>query len=79
MGFHDVFLPEDIPVPSDFEEIDSVVARSEAHPERRSYLEVARKRLASREPDRITGLAAFRLRKGWSWKRLSEELGSFAK
>lgn len=76
MVWTDVFLPKDAPVPADFEDIDTIVARSDADPARRRHLEAARKALADREAEGITGLAALRLRKGWSQKRLSEEVGT---
>jgi len=72
----DVFRPKDIPAPPDFEDVDAVVARHETNPTRRRHLKEARKALSDREPELITGLAAFRLRKGWSQKRLSEEVGT---
>ena len=59
-----------------FEDIDDVVTQSEADSRRAPYLEKARRDLAEREPDRIRGLAALRLRKGWSQKRLATEVGT---
>jgi len=72
----DEFRPRDIPAPEDYEDIDDVVARHETDNERRRYLEEARIALATREQDRFTGLAALRLRKGWSQKRLADEVGT---
>jgi DNA-binding XRE family transcriptional regulator len=72
----DLFQPKDVPVPADFEDLDAIVARDERVPARRLKLEHARKALATREPQRITGLSALRLRKGWSQKRLADEVGT---
>jgi DNA-binding XRE family transcriptional regulator len=72
----DVFQPKDVPVPADFEDIDAAIERDEKVPARRAKLENARKALAARETRRITGLSALRLRKGWSQKRLADEVGT---
>jgi DNA-binding XRE family transcriptional regulator len=63
-------------LPEGFEDIDDVVAEAEANPKRAAHMERARRDLAEREPDRIKGLAALRLRKGWSQKRLAAEIGT---
>jgi ribosome-binding protein aMBF1 (putative translation factor) len=68
--------PKDAPLPEGFEDIDDVVAQSESDSRRAPYLEKARRDLAEREPDRIKGLAALRLRKGWSQKKLAVEVGT---
>lgn len=67
---------KDAPLSEGFEDIDDVVAQSESDSRRAPYLEKARRDLAEREPDRIKGLAALRLRKGWSQKRLAAEVGT---
>jgi len=72
----DLFQPRDVPIPADFEDLDEIIARDEKVPARRAKLEQARKSLAAREPGRIAGLAALRLRKGWSQKRLADEVGT---
>lgn len=68
--------PESAPLPDGFEDIDDVVAQAESDSRHAPYLEKARRDLADREPDRIKGLAALRLRKGWSQKRLAAEVGT---
>jgi hypothetical protein len=50
----------------DCEDVDVIVAHAEKIPARRAKLENARRALAARESQRITGLSALRLRKGWS-------------
>jgi DNA-binding XRE family transcriptional regulator len=72
----DVFRPRDIPAPEDYEDIDDVIARHETNAVRGQHLQEARIALATREQNRITGLAALRLRKGWSQKRLADEVGT---
>lgn len=73
----DLFQPKDVPIPADFEDLDAVIARDERVPARRAKLEEARKALAARATGgRISGLASLRLRKGWSQKRLADEVGT---
>lgn len=65
-------------VQDDFEDIDEVVARDERDARLAEYLAKARQRLLERAPDRITALAALRLRRGWSQSRLASEVGTCA-
>ena len=72
----DLFQPKDVPIPADYDDLDAIISRDEKVPVRRAKLEQARKALAACEPERIAGLAAMRLRKGWSQKRLADEVGT---
>lgn len=63
-------------LPDEFEDIDDVIAEAERDPKRAAYLQQARQRLVELEPDRIKGLAALRLRRGWSQARLASEIGT---
>jgi DNA-binding XRE family transcriptional regulator len=72
----DVFPPKDVPVPRDFQDLDEVISQEEKDETKRHFLEKARVALSAREPERIVGLAALRLRKGWSQKRLADEVGT---
>jgi ribosome-binding protein aMBF1 (putative translation factor) len=61
-------------MPEGFEDIDSIVARHEANAGR--FLASARKVLAKRVADKVSGIARLRLHKGWSQMRLSKEVGT---
>jgi len=56
-------------------DIDDVVARIEQDTARAAALEEARRTIASRHYAGSWGLAALRLRKGWSQRRLAEAIG----
>jgi DNA-binding XRE family transcriptional regulator len=74
--FVDVFRPKDIPTPPDFDDIDAVVARSDADVYRQKYLEAARRQIATELAPQVAGLSTLRLRRGWSQKRLADEIGT---
>src|SRR5690348_4841549 len=69
------FRPQDIPIPEGFEEIDSVVEEYERDPAKAKALKAARQRLADKLPTATT-LAKLRLSRGWSQKRLADEIGT---
>jgi DNA-binding XRE family transcriptional regulator len=70
------FRAQDIPPPDGFEDIDTAVAALEREPARHTALEEARRRLADRSPEKFSRLAALRMRRGWSQKRLAEAIGT---
>ena len=61
---------------SEFQDIDDVVEADERDNERRQHLENARRRIADRHPREVIGIAALRLRRGWSQQRLAREIGT---
>ncbi len=65
----------DVPLPQNYVDIDKLVARTELVDSRRAALERARIELAE---ERYSGvqpsLSVLRLKKGWSQKRLAQEL-----
>jgi ParB-like chromosome segregation protein Spo0J len=65
----------DIPIPEGFEEIDSVAEEYERDAAKAEALRAARQRLA-RKLEELTPLARLRLSRGWSQKRLADELGT---
>jgi DNA-binding XRE family transcriptional regulator len=70
------FRAQDVPLPDGFEDIDTAVASLEREPARHTALEEARRRLADRSPEKFSKLAALRMRRGWSQKRLAEAIGT---
>lgn len=68
-------VPETADLPAGHLDIDDVVARFEQDPARAAALEEARRTIASRHYGGSGGLAALRLRKGWSQRRLAEAIG----
>jgi DNA-binding XRE family transcriptional regulator len=69
------FRPQDIPVPEGFEEIDSLAQEYERDPVKAEALKAARQRLAKKLAT-ATNLAKLRLSRGWSQKRLADEIGT---
>lgn len=69
------FRPQDIPIPEGFEEIDSLVEKYERDPVKAEALKAARQRLAKKLAT-ATDLAKLRLSRGWSQKRLADEIGT---
>jgi ribosome-binding protein aMBF1 (putative translation factor) len=65
-----------ISIESEFQDIDELVAIDERDASRRQHLENARRKIAQALPQQITGVAALRLRKGWSQEQLAQEMGS---
>jgi ribosome-binding protein aMBF1 (putative translation factor) len=63
-------------VESEFEDIDEVVAESERDGARRAHIERARRAIAGEFSPETLGLAALRLKLGWSQKRLAEQIGT---
>jgi DNA-binding XRE family transcriptional regulator len=70
------FRAEDVPVAEGFEDIDDVVEARERDPSTKTAMELARRRLAAKLRTTANGLAALRLRRGWSQKRLAEAIGT---
>jgi DNA-binding XRE family transcriptional regulator len=70
------FRAQDVPLPDGFEDIDTAVASLEREPARRAGLENARRRIAEKFPEKLSGLAALRMRHGWSQKQLAEAIGT---
>jgi DNA-binding XRE family transcriptional regulator len=66
--------PEDSPMPQGVEDIDTVIERRERDPSTRAAMSATRQRLSSRIEDRVGGIAAMRLRKGWTQKQLASVL-----
>lgn len=64
------------PIESEFQDIDEVVKNDEQDSVRRQHLENARKKIAERLRGETAGIAALRLRKGWSQQRLAKEIGT---
>jgi ribosome-binding protein aMBF1 (putative translation factor) len=63
-------------IDSEFEDIDKVVAAHERNEQRREYIENARRQVAERFPQETIGIAALRMRLGWSQQRLADEIGT---
>lgn len=63
-------------IDTEFEDIDKVVAIHERNVQRREYIENARKQVAERLPQEAVGIAALRMRLGWSQQRLADEIGT---
>lgn len=61
---------------TEFQDIDEVVEFEEQKAARRQHLEKARRWIAEALPQQITGIAAVRLKKGWSQRRLAQEIGT---
>ena len=62
-------------IPEGFIDIDDLVEEDEHDPLKRPYLEAANKLLAERYPEHIRGLAALRLKRGWSQRTLADAIG----
>jgi DNA-binding XRE family transcriptional regulator len=69
------FRPQDIPIPEGFDEIDWLVQVYERDPVKAEALKAARQRLAEKLAAATT-LAQLRLSRGWSQKRLADEIGT---
>jgi ribosome-binding protein aMBF1 (putative translation factor) len=69
-------LAQNLPIPDGFEDINDIVEELEQAPAARAQFEAARKQLAAELPIDKTSLAAFRLARGWSQKRLADEIGT---
>jgi ribosome-binding protein aMBF1 (putative translation factor) len=63
------------PLPAGFVDIDDLVAEHERDPARRAALEEGNKYVAERYYANAGGLAALRLRRGWSQRTLAEAAG----
>jgi ribosome-binding protein aMBF1 (putative translation factor) len=63
-------------IDSEFEDIDKVVAAHETDKRRREHIENARRQVAERFPHETRGIAALRMRLGWSQQRLADEIGT---
>jgi DNA-binding XRE family transcriptional regulator len=70
------FRAEDVPVADGFEDIDSVVEARERDPSSTAAMGSARQRMATRLGLKCASLAALRLKRGWSQKRLAEAIGT---
>jgi guanosine-3',5'-bis(diphosphate) 3'-pyrophosphohydrolase len=62
-------------IPEGFIDIDDLVEEEERDPLKRPYLEAANKLLAERYPEHIRGLAALRMKRGWSQRTLADAIG----
>lgn len=63
-------------IDSEFEDIDDLAAAAERNDVRRPFIEEARRKIAQSFPQATSGIAMLRLAKGWSQRRLAEELGT---
>ena len=63
------------PSPQDFVDIDDLVAEDERDPRIRPHIEAGRKLVAERYPEHTRGLAALRLKRGWSQRTLADAIG----
>lgn len=63
-------------MPLGFADVDQVISERERDPERRLRMEAARKRLAAKLEGEVRGIPRLRLAKGWSQKRLADEIGT---
>ena len=68
--------PKASAIDSEFEDIDVVVRNAERDSIRRQHIESARRKIAEKLPQVTAGIAALRLRKGWSQQRLAQEIGT---
>lgn len=62
-------------LPEGFIDIDDLVEEEERDPLKRAYLEAANKLLPEMYPEHIRGLAALRLKRGWSQRKLADAIG----
>jgi len=60
---------------NEFVDIDDLAAEQERDPVTRSYLEAGSKLIAERYPEHIRGLAALRMKRGWSQRTLADAIG----
>jgi ribosome-binding protein aMBF1 (putative translation factor) len=63
-------------IDSEFQDVDDVVAADERNKARRPFIEAARQRIAQALPSEVQGVAALRLKKGWSQRRLAQAIGT---
>jgi ribosome-binding protein aMBF1 (putative translation factor) len=68
--------PQFCAIDSEFKDIDDLAAADERNDVRRPFIEDARRKIAQALPREASGIAILRLRKGWSQRRLAEELGT---
>jgi DNA-binding XRE family transcriptional regulator len=62
-------------LPDGYQHIDELIAEDERDPVRRAAIEVGRKLVAQRYYGDTVGLAALRLRRGWSQRNLADAIG----
>jgi DNA-binding XRE family transcriptional regulator len=62
-------------LPNGYQNIDDLVEEHERDPVRRAAIEAGRKLIAERYYKETEGLAALRLRRGWSQRALAEAVG----
>jgi GTP diphosphokinase / guanosine-3',5'-bis(diphosphate) 3'-diphosphatase len=62
-------------LPKGFIDIDDLVAEHERDPEQKIHIEAGRKLVAEQYAPHIRGLAALRLRRGWSQRTLADAIG----
>jgi GTP diphosphokinase / guanosine-3',5'-bis(diphosphate) 3'-diphosphatase len=62
-------------LPEGFIDIDDLVEEHERDPQQRAYIEAGRKLVAERYPEHIRGLAALRMKRGWSQRTLADAIG----
>jgi DNA-binding XRE family transcriptional regulator len=72
----DIFRPRDIPAPPGFDDIDLVASHNDADIRRAHHMESARRKIAETYSAEVVGVAGLRLRRGWSQKRLADEIGT---
>lgn len=69
-------IAQDLPAPEGFEDIEDIVQELESDAPTRALLETARRELARELPVAPESLAALRLARGWSQKRLADLIGT---
>jgi len=63
-------------IDSEFTDIDDVVSEHETDARRLGHIETARRQIAEQLPKETSGIAALRLKLGWSQQRLADEIGT---
>jgi GTP diphosphokinase / guanosine-3',5'-bis(diphosphate) 3'-diphosphatase len=62
-------------LPKGFVDIDDLVEESERDPHRKPHIEAGRKLVAKHHAEHVGGLAALRLKRGWSQRTLADAIG----
>jgi len=63
-------------IDSEFTDIDDVVSGHETDARRLGHIETARRQIAEQLTKETSGIAALRLKLGWSQQRLADEIGT---